>query len=133
MPAATVPALRRKPPRPLVGARGLCGWGAGWSFQDGGRSIALTSLPASQEGDRRAGDLPGLLQSLYALLGGLQSLVGQDRVLDEQIGRVRVRADRTADHRVSVRVLGGAAALVQVGQELLQHIAFFGRHGASLI
>jgi hypothetical protein len=66
-------------------------------------------------------------------LGGVQRLVGQDRVLDQQISGVRIAPHRLLDHGVGLRVLGRGRCGRQIGQEGLQEGAFVGSHRASPI
>ncbi len=90
---------------------------------------------AAEEAARRA--RLGLGLSLFELLaqvgdlalGGVQRLVGQDGVLDQHIGRVRMVAQDRGDQVVGLGVLHPGRGLDQVLQEALQQGAFVGGHG----
>jgi hypothetical protein len=68
--------------------------------------------------------LPGQLG-----LSRVQSLVGQDRVLHEEVDGVGVGAHGLGDHGVGFGVLVGLRRAGDVGQEAGQDAAFVGRHG----
>jgi hypothetical protein len=63
-----------------------------------------------------------------ALLRGVERLVGDDRMLDQQIGRIRIGRQRAGDHRLGLAILGAGPRGGQLIEETGEKGAFFGVH-----
>ena len=100
--------------------------------------VALRAAPGRAAAEEGAAALRGLrrapqlgLQLDDPVLRGVEGLVGDDGVLDEEVGRVRVGPQRAVDHVRRLGVLQPAAGLAEVLQEAAEEVAFIGRHGAG--
>ncbi len=95
-------------------------------------ALRLLLLAAAEEAGRaalarRLGAELGF-EVVHPRLGGVQRLVGDDGVLHQHIGRIRVGADGAVDQVGGFGVLQPAAGLAQVLQEGAEEGAFFGSH-----